>query len=288
MNGRGAQAVLRALGAAVSARESVEPAELVSLLSSALGLGVSPELSSKRSAAGRLGGRRSAEARAEANGSAQPKQTRSKPEALASTSFEANPKQTPKQNPLPSSPPSPPSDSYPSGSKALVVVAKEPVTPVAREPEATAAPTNLAEALTEALVPRAQRVAGDPTLASLLRVREWPEVNEVALAWHRAHGLPGEPRVTDSAALAVAKLFAFPFFKSDVLKVAAYLPTTEKYRGKVHLAAVTPDVASIALSELDKSTASRDAVRERLRSAGGGPSRPSPIGDILPRAGGGG
>lgn len=90
MKGAEAAAMFRGLSSTVRARDEVTADELMALLSAALGV---ETLSQKRARAGRSGGLRSVESRREHDGTAQPKQDRSKPPLASEATTEARPKQ---------------------------------------------------------------------------------------------------------------------------------------------------------------------------------------------------
>jgi hypothetical protein len=126
--------------------------------------------------------------------------------------------------------------------------------------------------LQEPVCSRAGKVQADPLLGGFLQPHRWPEVERVARAWRSACGLDGDPKLApyerDSGVQALVALFALGHMPSDLERVAKYIPTTERFKGRVHLSTLTPAVVEIAFGELAKSEASRQDVRERLRKAG--------------------
>lgn len=212
-------------------------------------------ISVKRSRAGAAGGRRSAEARLEATGTAKPNQPL---------------KQRPKQNEFasvgvsgtdapPSSPPlHSPSSLSPEKPKDLTVVAEGSESKPAREMAPAAA-----DWMSEPLAWRCSEVLGNHALGESLDANSWREVRAVWNAWHEARGVtpipnPAEPFGTDESILEVLKLLARGYLPSRLEAVARRLPNTEKYRGRVLLWSVmTPAIVDIELAALDSEERAR-------------------------------
>ncbi len=220
------------------------------------------ELSEKRAAAGRAGGRRSAEVRTEVHGTARPsKQTGDGPKQVASEPTEANSKQTPRSKP---SKPEAPSGARASASAPTALeyptdtLLPEDLSGCAsegqqqRHSKQTRA-ANRAEAMRLPVQVRAAQVLENPHDGDYLEPNRWPEVEAIASALAEASGL-GKPRLSaygrDAGVRAVVALLADGYEAGELVRVARSLPRSEFWRaGKHGLASLTPEVVRRALAE---------------------------------------
>lgn len=228
------------------------------------------DLSEKRAAAGRAGGRRSAEVRTEVHGTAQPsKQPEDAPKQLASGDAEANSKQTSRSKPsnpeAPSGARASASASASAGSYSAMPLPKElsgsahdaqqqqpskqKVESVPKQKRAA----NRAEALQLPAQVRSAQVLENPHEGDYLEPNRWPEVEAIACALAEASGL-GKPRLSaygrDAGVRAVVALLADGYEPGELVRVAQRLPRSEFWRkGKHGLASLTPEVVRRALAE---------------------------------------
>jgi hypothetical protein len=150
----------------------------------------------------------------------------------------------------------------------------------------TTRPRNHAEALTEPPGYVAELCRKDPTYAGLIQVHRMPWVEEPIRAWHEAGGdaRPLELEANDGEVTAVVVLTARGYMKSDLVRVARYLRTTDRYRDKVLASSMTKAVVDIAMAELQerapKSSFASDLVRRVEQGASRGPTS---LGASLPK-----
>jgi len=182
------------------------------------------------------------------------------------------------------------------------VAAKEPDTSTAAEPvPATAAAVienheQALEAIQEDGAAAVAELCRDEALADRLEAQRFPFVVRVLKAFHEAKKREGSPRIgrpSEAADVrAVLLVTALGYLPSDLVRVAKYLPTTEKFQNKATAAIMTPNVVAIALNELQDGD-TRVAGLVRLARAGAEDDRggaPQPLSASLARfaAGGGG
>lgn len=122
-----------------------------------------------------------------------------------------------------------------------------------------ARPRNHAEALAEPAASLAELCRSDALCASLVEVHRMPWVVEPIRAWHEAGGdtRPLNLESNDCEVRAIVELTARGYLKSDLVRVARYLRTTEKYRDRVLASSMTKAVVNIALAELAKASGPR-------------------------------
>lgn len=227
-------------------------------------------VSEARAEAGRLGGKRSAEARRQATGSAQPKQTRSKPEAIASK--QSKQASSPGPGPIPIQPanvmpnlitPSRPSSARPHGLTSPQKNSGHPEPARSgSEPWRDRAPRSLDEATEWPLEHRAQSCLTFSHNAEWANPHRWPEVIAVHEALTGALG-HAPTRLcamrADHGVKAVVQLFADGFTLDELLQVCAAAQHDDWWRtgSPKGLSSLTPEV-----------------VRRTLAGAGGGNGSP--------------
>lgn len=284
MTGSEVASLLRPVVAVLKGRGEVTPDEALTMIAFALGV---ETIGMKRARSGRSGGIASAGVRRDATGTAQPKQTLFAPEASPEAKLSLLPKQAPKQvrsklnfasdsKPLPSSPPSPPSDSQsPDLPKAFADESKEPVPfPASSSASASAndvprdwakrPPTSLDEAREMPLFERAQLVQQRPDQAQWLQPEQWAEVRLAIVAFRSA---TNQPRLAvgsyaaDSGVRRLVELYASGMTPDEVCNAIPQIVASPWW---------TRDGSSRGLSSLTLEVLRRELAVPRVGAVGRG------------------
>jgi hypothetical protein len=250
MTGAEAARRLRTVASLVAGRDGIPDDELSGLV--ALSLFGTPfeTLAMKRARAGRNGGRRSVEARREANGTAKPNQVPKHPP-------KQDAKQVPKQNAFasegasggtpeacpPPAPPPPDPEEEKDNKNAQVR---------ARDDNRERRPSCLSGALEHGVCSRSELVltnARDTEWVLAMQPQNWPEVRRAAERFAKGTGRPGDAKLgsyaRDAGTRAIVELFAAGHMPSVVEAGLERIASSEWYRSggaSRGLSSITPEV----------------------------------------------